>query len=89
MKCQIQWIDEMTGRQTPDENEAVAMANIHKTVWSLPCGGPGNYLVGYTDEINQSLPICAHHMAQLERGKALDAYQWRGWSVSPLPEQNG
>jgi hypothetical protein len=77
MKCQIQWIDTETGKPTPDDNDAVAMAHAHKALWSLPCGGIGNRVIGYSQEIHQSFPICAHHLARMKP-------EWNGWSVTPL-----
>ena len=86
MKCEIQWIG-LDGKPTPDNNEAVAIANAHEIIWSHPEGNINNRIVGYSDKIRGSFPICADHLPQLirlinnpERGKT-----GRGWSISPLP----
>jgi hypothetical protein len=76
MKCQIQWVNKQ-GNPTPDENEAVAIAHFHKPIWALPGGGPGNHIVGYSEEIEREFLICQEH---------LDAVgpDFKAWSFSPI-----
>ena len=82
MKCEIKWVDEC-GRPTPDENEAVGYAHSHESIWSMPCGGINNKIVGYNPHvIRQSFPVCAEHMAEAERQRLSLANG--GWSFTPL-----
>ena len=82
MKCEIKWIDK-DGRPTPDENEAVGYAHSHESIWSMPCGGINNKIVGYNPRvIRQSFPICAAHLAQAPRRLHLE--NGGGWSFTPL-----
>lgn len=76
MKCAIQWIDKQ-GNSTPDDNPAVAMAHFHKPIWALPCGGPGNKIIGYSDEIERSFPICQAHLDRVDA-------TFKGWSFTLL-----
>ena len=62
--CMIQWIDQ-EGNPTPDSNEAVMMAFCHDSRWLIPSGSSDNKIVGYTDKIQQSFPICAEHYARV------------------------
>lgn len=80
MKCQIRWIG-LDGKPTPDQNDAVAIAHYHEAIWKCPTGCIDNRIVGWTEKIAQSFPICADHLPQL-RGLI-----GRGWSVSPLPKE--
>ena len=88
MKCQIQWIDPETGKRTPDDNDAVAMAHAHKAEWLLPNGGITNRIVGYSETVERSFPICAHHLAMAQE-MALDRARLGprpGWSFTPLSD---
>jgi hypothetical protein len=80
MKCKIQWIDDK-GKPTPDENDAVMMAHYHTPIWGVP--GPNNRIIGYSEEIQESFPICAEHYARV-------AYSFRppvgGWTFTPIAE---
>lgn len=85
MKCQIQWIDE-DGRRTPDDNEAVAMAHVHRSIWAFPNGDPANHIVGYAEDIANSYPICAEHLKRL---KSPWGTPIRGWSSTPIGGEMG
>lgn len=53
MKCQVQWVDKVTGLPTPDTDEAVCIAVIQ--FW-------------YSDNSTSitRYPCCAHHERQLD-----------------------
>jgi hypothetical protein len=76
MKCQIRWIDEK-GKPTPDENDAVAMAHFHKPIWSVPTGAPDNRIMGYSDEIQESFPICQAHLDMVK-------LNFVAWTFTPI-----
>jgi hypothetical protein len=76
MKCKISWIDP-SGKQTPDENEAVGMAHFHKPLWSVPSGSPDNKIVGYSKKIQESFPICAQHLKRMDG-------TYTGWTYTPF-----
>jgi len=80
MRCVIQWVDQ-DGKPTPDANDAVMMAHYHRPKWSLPCGGPGNQIIGYHEEIERSFPICEEHLARVTPD-----LRWPrgGWTFAPL-----
>jgi hypothetical protein len=80
MKCQIQRIDEK-GKPTSDDNDAVMIAHAHEPKWSLPCGGLGNKIIGYSAEIRDSFPICAAHYARVTHTMRFPA---GGWSFSGI-----
>jgi hypothetical protein len=77
--CKIQWIDS-EGKCTPDQNPAVAIAHAHESIWLRPAGGEDNRVVGYSNKIVESFPICRAHLGRLNPG-------WKGWSVGPLPAE--
>lgn len=79
-KCQVRWIDSK-GQLTPDTNNAVMMAHFHEPIWQLPAGGPGNHIVGYSDVIRESFPICAVHYARVD---ASFRPPRGGWTFTPI-----
>ena len=85
MQCQIQWVDSQ-GNATPDSNDAVAMAHHHEAIWSLPCGGPSNHIVGYSDKISASFPICQMHLDQAKKEKL--NLNHGGWSFGPISQDD-
>lgn len=63
-KCRIQWISD-EGKPTPDNNAAVMIAHSHEPIWSMPCGGIGDKIIGYSERIHDSFPICANHYSRV------------------------
>lgn len=89
MKCQIKWISK-DGLATPDENEAVAMAHHHESIWSHPGGHIDNHIVGYKpDVITDSFPICAAHLATVAPYSRIRLECGGGWTFTPLEENGG
>lgn len=84
MKCQVGWID-AKGKSTFDENEAVMMAHYHEPIWKTPTGSPDNCIVGYSETIRESYPICAEHYRMV-------TYQFRppvgGWTFTPIEKES-
>lgn len=77
MKCQVQWVDE-NGKPTPDDNEAVRIANFHRPIWE------GGKIVRYEEEIQAKFPICAKHYAQVTHKFLLEF--GGGWTFESIGE---
>lgn len=78
--CKIEWVSD-EGKPTPDNNPAVMMAHSHEPIWSMPCGGIGNQVIGYSDKIRSSFPICSAHY---ERVTPEMVWPHGGWSFTTL-----
>lgn len=76
MKCQIQWID-AHGNSTPDENEAVMVAQFHRPIHASFTGKT----LEYSSLIQDSFPICAEHYAQVTDDMR---FPKGGWTFVPL-----
>ena len=59
-KCEIQWIDEQ-GKPTPDQNEAVMLAQFHQPIYA-PFS---TRVIEYSSLIQGAFPICAQHYARV------------------------
>jgi len=84
MKCQVRWID-IKGQPTPDENDAVMMAHYHESIWATPTGSPDNHIIGYSETIRESFPICAAHYAMVNDSFRLPK---GGWTFTPLGDED-
>lgn len=74
-KCQIMWIDAQ-GQPTPDGNDAVMLALVHR----LKVGD-----VGYEPEISETFHICAEHYARIQPHFKYE--NGGAWQFAPLPEE--
>jgi len=77
-KCKIQWIDS-NGKATPDENDAVMVAQFHRPVLAVYTGKT----LEYSSLIQESFPICAEHYAQVTNDMR---FPRGGWTFVPIGE---
>lgn len=78
MKCQVRWINER-GQSTPDDNDAVMMAHFH--IANRVMGYAD--VLSYSDEIQESFPICAEHYSRVD---ASFRFPRGGWTFTPIKD---
>jgi hypothetical protein len=75
--CKIQWVDEQTGKPTPDTNPAIGIA--YREAYTSQHNGRG-----VKHERSADYPICAEHRARMAADEAADPVGMRDWRFVPF-----
>jgi hypothetical protein len=78
-QCKVQWINEQ-GQPTPDNNEAVMVAQFHQPIHAYLTAK----VVEYSSLIQDSFPICAEHYSRVTPDMR---FPQGGWTFVPLSRE--